>query len=229
MSRVGSHHRRAITPVVALLVLIAPATRAQRPASEGFAVLATDSVAWQRVLAYVVSSLAPDLVAAGANVAAQPWTLRLPADEPQRALLERQLRTLFRARAPLPSDSVVRTLEFGPLVVVRDTAYVRVRFDLARHCRAPPARLVMATQTASSWRAILSCGPGASLGPLASCMAIVSVAREAFGDSSSYVSHEHWIMIVRFIPDANETIRACTALAADLRRPARAQMILIAV
>jgi len=36
-------------------------------------------------------------------------------------------------------------------------------------------------------------------------------------------------MIVRFIPDANETIRACTALAADLRRPARAQMILIAV
>jgi len=31
-------------------------------------------------------------------------------------------------------------------------------------------------------------------------------------------------MIVRFIRDANETIRACTALAADLRRPARAQL-----
>jgi len=74
------------------------------------------------------------MVAAGASTAAQPWTLRLPADEPQRALLERQLRTLFRARAPLPSDSVVRTLEFGPLVVVRDTGYVRVHFDLTRHC-----------------------------------------------------------------------------------------------
>jgi len=36
-------------------------------------------------------------------------------------------------------------------------------------------------------------------------------------------------MIVRFTPDASETLRACTALADGLRRPARAQLILIAV
>ena len=36
-------------------------------------------------------------------------------------------------------------------------------------------------------------------------------------------------MIIRFIPDAKETIRACGALAVDLQRPARAQMIFIGV
>jgi len=126
--------RRAITHFVVLLVLLAPVGKAQTPASRAFTVLATDSVAWQRVLAYVVSSLATELVAAGADAAPQPWMLRLPAEDPQRALLERQLRTLFRVRAPLPSDSVVRTLEFGRLIVVGDTAYVRVHFDLTRHC-----------------------------------------------------------------------------------------------
>ncbi len=36
-------------------------------------------------------------------------------------------------------------------------------------------------------------------------------------------------MIVRFEPDAQETVRACAALAADINRPARAQLILFAV
>jgi hypothetical protein len=36
-------------------------------------------------------------------------------------------------------------------------------------------------------------------------------------------------MIVRFEPDAQETVRACAALAADANRPARAQVILFAV
>lgn len=128
------HFRRAIPHVGTLLVLLPSVARAQTPARGPLAVLATDSVAWQRVLAHVVSSLTPDLVAASTDAAPQAWTLKLPADEPQRALLERQLRTLFRARAPLPSDSVVRTLEFEPLIVVRDTGYVRVRFSLTRHC-----------------------------------------------------------------------------------------------
>lgn len=135
------HHRRVVTHLASLcLVLIASAARAQRPAPDGFALLATDSVAWQRVLAYVVGSMSSSLVATSADAAAQPWILRLPADEPQRALLERQLRTLLRVRAPLPSDSVVRTLELGPLIVVRDTGYVRVQFDLARRCSASNRR-----------------------------------------------------------------------------------------
>lgn len=36
-------------------------------------------------------------------------------------------------------------------------------------------------------------------------------------------------MIVRFEPEASETIRACTALAAEVNRPARPQLILLIV
>jgi hypothetical protein len=36
-------------------------------------------------------------------------------------------------------------------------------------------------------------------------------------------------MIARFEPDAQETVRACTALAADMNRPARAQGVLFLV
>jgi hypothetical protein len=114
------------------LVLCAPPVNAQ--GLDRFAVLATDSVAWQRVLVYAVSTLASDLVATSADTSLKPWVIRLPTNEPQRALLERQLHLLLRARAPSPGDSVVRTLELGPLVIAGDSAAVRMTFDLTRRC-----------------------------------------------------------------------------------------------
>jgi hypothetical protein len=125
---------RVATSVVVLLTLHASAASAQTRPRDHLAMLATDSVAWQRVLAYVIGSLASDLVATSADTVLQPWSIRLPAAEPQRALLERQMRTLVRARTPLPSDSVVRALELGPLVILGDTGYVRVQFSLTRRC-----------------------------------------------------------------------------------------------
>jgi hypothetical protein len=120
--------------VLGLLMALAIGAQAQTPARSPFAALATDSTAWQRVLTYIVSSLASNIVEASADSAPQPWTIRLPDAEPQRVLLERQLRTIFRARGPLPSDTVLRSLTVGPLVVVGDSGYVKVQFDLTQRC-----------------------------------------------------------------------------------------------
>jgi hypothetical protein len=104
-----------------------------RPAST-FARLQTDSVAWQRVLTYVVSELSSELVRAAADTSAQPWHLRIPVNEPQRNLLEAQLRAILRARPVASDDSVFRTLEVGALVIRGDTARVRVQVDETRRC-----------------------------------------------------------------------------------------------
>ena len=120
------------TCVLALLVLVASPLTAQT--TDRMAALGTDSVVWQRVLAHVVKSLASNMVAASVDTSSQPWVFRLPSNEPQRELLQRQLRTLLRARAALAADSVVRTLELGPFAIVRDSGYVRMQFDLTRRC-----------------------------------------------------------------------------------------------
>ena len=126
--------QRVAACAVVLLATQASAARAQTRPRDQLATLATDSVAWQRVLAYVIGSLSSQLVATSSDTALQPWSIGIPAAEPQRALLEQQIRTLVRARAPLASDSVVRALELGPLIILRDTGYVRVQFSLTRRC-----------------------------------------------------------------------------------------------
>jgi hypothetical protein len=120
--------------VLGLLMALPVRAQAQAPARDPFAALATDSSAWQKVLVHIVSSLASNLVAASADSAPQAWTIRLPDSAPQRSLLERQLRTVFRARAPFSSDSVVRSLTIGPLIVVGDSGYIRVHFDFSQRC-----------------------------------------------------------------------------------------------
>lgn len=107
--------------------------------------LTSDSVAWQRVLAHVAAELSAQLVRAAADPAPQPWTLQLPPDEPQRPVLEAQLRTLLRARPVTPDDSVVHALAVGPLLVDGDTARVRVRVSETRRCPGSPRT------TGSSW------------------------------------------------------------------------------
>jgi hypothetical protein len=94
----------------------------------------SDSVAWQRILIYVVSSLSPHLVRTASDTSRQPWRIGLPPDEPQRAVLEAQLRTILRARPVLPEDTVVYELEIGPFAVANDTGRVRVRTDFAARC-----------------------------------------------------------------------------------------------
>ena len=128
--------RAVLSHVFSLLaagLLSAPPAHAQSAAAMA-ATLGTDSVAWERVLMHVVSTLSPLIVRAAADPAPQPWDLRLPADERQRPLLESQLRRILRARPATAEDSVVYTLELGPLRVVGDTARVVMRTELTRRC-----------------------------------------------------------------------------------------------
>ena len=127
--------RRTISLSIVLALSLRPTTvRTQETVNKAFAELATDSTAWQRVLAHVVGALSSQLVAAATDPAAQPWRLRLPSDDPQRQLLQTQLRTVLRAREAILGDTLVRSLDLGPLLIFNDTARVDVRFAETRKC-----------------------------------------------------------------------------------------------
>jgi len=104
-----------------------------RPES-AFDRIRSDSVAWQRVLTYVVSALSSELVRGATETSAQPWRLRMPPNEPQRHLLEAQLHTILRSRPVTSDDSVIHSLDLGPLRIFKDTARVEVRVDEMRRC-----------------------------------------------------------------------------------------------
>lgn len=119
---------------IALALSLAPTmVRAQKTSTSALAALSTDSTAWRRVLVYVVGALSGQLVDAATDPTAQSWKLQLPSD-PQRQLLLTQLRTVLRARQPIQGDTLVRSLELGPLVIAADTARVDVRFEETRKC-----------------------------------------------------------------------------------------------
>ena len=128
--------RRCAWGVIALALMLGGAHRldAQARPQSAFETLRSDSVAWQRVLAYVVSALSSDLVRAGADTSTQPWRVRAAPHEPQRHLLESQLRTILRARPVTSEDSVIRSVDLGPLSILNDTARVEVRVDETRRC-----------------------------------------------------------------------------------------------
>jgi hypothetical protein len=129
-------NRHSWSLLIALAWSIAGPTtaRSQESASKAFAELTTDSTAWQRVLVHVVGALSAQLVEAATDPTAQPWQLQLPANEPQAQLLKSQLRTVLRARQVMPADTLVRSLDLGPLVIADDTARVEVRFTETRKC-----------------------------------------------------------------------------------------------
>jgi hypothetical protein len=120
----------------ALLILLAGRRPLQGQAAgrDAFAAMRSDSVAWQHILVYVIRALSPVLVRAAADTEAQPWDFRLPPAEPQRRLLEGQLRAVLRARAIMPTDSVTHRLEIGALRIVNDTAVVAVQMQETRRC-----------------------------------------------------------------------------------------------
>lgn len=130
----ASRGGRRLAFAVAFVTTGAQVAQAQAAGKAVPADMAADSVAWQRVLVHVVESLSPQLVSAASDTAAQPWELRLPVDEPQRMVLESQLRTILRARPATEGDSVVRTLTFGHLRVENDTARVSVQMNETRRC-----------------------------------------------------------------------------------------------
>ena len=124
--------RRCAVALVALIALT-PVAGAQQP-SAVIARLSTDSTAWQRVLVHVVSTLSARLVEAAVDPSPQPWRIDLPVDEPQRALLDAQLRLILRARSATSADSVVYAIVLGPLRIVGDTARVQFHTSVERRC-----------------------------------------------------------------------------------------------
>ncbi len=128
--------RSGLRPLLAMAMLsgvAATTVGAQTPTSSR-AALASDSTAWQRVLAHVVSSLSNQLVRAATDSLPEPWRIELPADEPQRTVLEQQLRRIVRMRPPSDVDTVVYELSLGPLLIVGDTARVTFRRSTTRRC-----------------------------------------------------------------------------------------------
>jgi hypothetical protein len=126
---------RSTSLSITLALSLAPTTVRAQPTTKAFAVLSTDSAAWQRVLTYVVGALSGQLVAAATDPTKQSWQLQLPSEDPHRQLILTQLRTVLRARQPLQADTLVRSLQFGPLLIVGDTARVDVSFEETRKCR----------------------------------------------------------------------------------------------
>jgi hypothetical protein len=108
--------------------------QAQSPLRDLMIAMRSDSTAWQHVLAYVIGRLSTEILRAAADTNAQPWELRLPAADPQRSLVEAQLRHILRVRSIRPTDTLTHTLEIGELRVVRDTASVEVSVSVTQRC-----------------------------------------------------------------------------------------------
>jgi len=122
---------------ISIAVTLATATpgpaQAQEPRKE-FVALTSDSSAWQSVLMYTVEALSGVLVRSATDPSPQPWRLDFPSGDPQEALIRAQLRSILRIRQVMPADTLVRSLEFGKLVITGDTARVDVRFTETRTC-----------------------------------------------------------------------------------------------
>jgi hypothetical protein len=129
-----ARHRYAIIALIALCITAPRPLSAQSAPTSPLVAFTTDSVAWQRVLAYVVTALSAQLVTASRDTMPRPWQIRLPSQEKQSRVLDKELRTLLRARDPVPADTLVHSLEIGPLRISRDTARVNVRFAETRTC-----------------------------------------------------------------------------------------------
>ena len=138
----GSAARLSVILAIAFWPSIA---RAQETSTTQLAALTTDSTAWQRVLIYTIGALSADIVASATDPSPQPWVVKLPSNEPQEQLIRMQLRTILRMRQVMPADTVVRTLEFGPLAIIGDTARVDVHYEETRKCPGS------ARTTGSAW------------------------------------------------------------------------------
>jgi hypothetical protein len=97
--------------------------------------MASDSAAWQQVLQRVVLMLRDNIVEASLDSMRQPWTIRVPADDPQSSVILAQLTRILRARPPQKGDSVGNVLELSRLQVSNDTARLEIKTTFSRPCR----------------------------------------------------------------------------------------------
>ena len=130
--KVRNLHRVAL--LFSFIGMRSHAVDAQSTFDRAVAAAGTDSAAWQSVLMHVVSGLSTQIVRVSLDANLQPWRFQLPDGEPQRARLEAQLRTILRARAAVSSDSIVYTLELGPLLIRGDTARVKASVSTTQRC-----------------------------------------------------------------------------------------------
>ncbi len=126
--------RISLSTTLALTLVGSGVVHSQEAGSASFQALTTDSTAWQRVLVYTVGALSSQLVQTGFDRTPQPWQMQLPTGDPQQPLIKMQLGTILRARQVMATDTLVRSLAFGPLVIVADTARVEVRYEETRKC-----------------------------------------------------------------------------------------------
>ena len=136
MSHQGVCHLliRAVLTSIGVTLALAPSLANAQETPKTLVALTTDSTAWQRVLTYTVEALSSVLVTSANDPSAQSWRLEFPSDDPQEALIRAQLRTILRIRQVMPADTLVRSLEFGKLVISGDTARVDLRFTETRTC-----------------------------------------------------------------------------------------------
>ncbi|MEJ7758263.1 MAG: hypothetical protein WKF55_01595 [Gemmatimonadaceae bacterium] len=168
---------KVFVAVVVAATFHASSVDAQARPGHFLAPLKTDSTAWQRILVHVVNSLSAHLVRTATDTARQPWRVALPPDEPQRALLETQLRTILRERPVLPEDTVFYELDIGPFTVAKDTGRVRVRTQFTTKCSGASRstgygnfdRVYVVRQPTGVWSIARSEGQGVLHGDRAGC------------------------------------------------------------
>jgi len=93
-----------------------------------------DSAAWRPLLAYIIGNLANNVLDAAIDTTSQAWEMSFPATGAAWPAIEAHLRTVLRARPPVPGDTIVWELRIGELSVSADTARVQVITGMTRHC-----------------------------------------------------------------------------------------------
>lgn len=93
-----------------------------------------DSAAWRPLLAYIIGNLAHNVLDAAIDTTSHAWEMSFPATGAAWPAIEAHLRTVLRARPPVPGDTVVWELRIGDLTVSADTARVQVVTGMTTHC-----------------------------------------------------------------------------------------------
>lgn len=94
-----------------------------------------DSTAWRPLLSYIIANtLSDNILDAAIDTTSHAWEMSFPAMGAAWPAIEAHLRTILRARGPLPADTVVWELRIGELTVSGDTARVQVHSGMTKRC-----------------------------------------------------------------------------------------------
>src|SRR5688572_9664249 len=93
-----------------------------------------DTSVWRPVLQFVIDELAPSRRLIANDTFATPWYMTLPSTAPPWPTVERDLRTLLRARDVLPEHVYVYNLIVDRMTLSGDTAKLQVTMGTLRRC-----------------------------------------------------------------------------------------------